>query len=586
METFAFSFLKNQTERWDSDKKRSHIVMLGVCVLWFFVIARLFTLQIWQHELYASLAAGTHEIYKELLPRRGTVYIQDGETLFPAALNRVLYQVYADTRSLNDPEDTAVRIAPLVGMDKNEQFMLFLKLKEAKERNDPFEPIKQKITEEEKTAIEALKIKGIGFAQQPFRYYPEEEIGAATIGFFGMGSDGKAVGRYGVEGYFDATLSGEPGFIRGERDAIGAWIPLGRRSFSPAHDGADIVLTIDRTIQYELCTTLEAHRIEFEAQSAAAVVLDPKTGAIKALCSASTFDPNKYNEVESVDIYNNQAIFKAYEPGSVFKPFTMAAALDQEVVTPDTTYVDEGSRKFGNFTIRNASNKVYGEQTMTNVLEFSINTGMIFVVEKLGKEIFREYVQRFGFGTRTGVQLDTEAAGDTSSLDQKGEIYAATASFGQGVLVTPVQLAAAFSAIANRGELPRPYIVQEIRYSNGEIKKTEPSVVRRVLSDRATALIVGMLVSTVENGFYRPARVPGYYVAGKTGTGQIAEGGDYVEGATNHTFVGFAPAEDPRFVMVIKYEKPKRNFADATTAATFGTMAKFLLQYYGVAPTR
>jgi cell division protein FtsI (penicillin-binding protein 3) len=565
---------------------RPRIVFVFLLILWLIVITRLFTLQVWQHSFYEGLAAGTHEIFQEILPRRGSIYIKDGENSFPIAMNKILYQVYADTRKLDDPEDAAVKIAPLAGMDSDEQFKLFLKLKDGKERDDPFEPIKQKISEKEKLSIEALEIEGIGFIEQPFRLYPEDESGAAVVGFYGLNSEGKPVGRYGVEGFFNNQLSGKPGFIQGEKDAIGAWIPLGKRALEAAHDGSDIYLTLDRTLQFELCSIVEAHAKEFNASGAAAIIVEPKTGAVKAMCSYPSFNPNVYNEVEDIDVYNNKSLFGAYEPGSVFKPITMAAALDQEVVTPDTTYIDEGSRKFGKYTIRNALNKKYGMQTMTNVLEQSINTGMIFIVEKLGKEMFREYVHRFGFGSPTGLQLDTEVAGDVSSLDKEGEIFAATASFGQGITATPMQIVAAYSAIANRGEMPKIHIVDEIQHKDGKVNKTDITKTHRVLSDRAASLLVGMMVSSVENGHMTAARVPGFYIAGKTGTAQIAEGGDYSENATNHTFAGFGPAEDPRFVIVVKYERPERNFADATAVPTFGKMAKFLLQYYGIAPTR
>jgi cell division protein FtsI/penicillin-binding protein 2 len=267
----------------------------------------------------------------------------------------------------------------------------------------------------------------------------------------------------------------------------------------------------------------------------------------------------------------------------------MAAAIDTDKVLPDSTYIDEGFVKYGQFTIKNSDGKANGVPPMTQVLEKSLNTGAIYVEEKLGNDLFRQYVRNFGFGQKTGVELGMEAPGDISSLDKKGDIYSATASYGQGITATPLQIVSAFAAIANGGNLMKAYLVDEINKSDGAKIKTEPKIVRRVINERTATLTSGMLVSVVENGHGKRAGVPGYYVAGKTGTAQVhkSNGPGYEENITIGSFVGFAPVEDPRFAMIVKIDHPRDvQWAESSAAPIFGEIAKFLLNYYQVPTNR
>jgi cell division protein FtsI/penicillin-binding protein 2 len=299
------------------------------------------------------------------------------------------------------------------------------------------------------------------------------------------------------------------------------------------------------------------------------------------MCSLPDFNPNDYADVKDVSQYNNTTIFTPYEPGSVFKSIAMSAGVDLGLVSPNTTFTDPCVRVFNGFEIHNAMNKCYGVQTMTQVLENSINTGMMFVADKLGNKRLSDYVKKYGFGQKTGIELGPEAAGDVSSLDKKGQIYAAVGSFGQGLTATPIQLAAAYSAIANQGILPKPYIISEIRYADGKREITTPKLSEPVISARTAKLLSSMLVSVVDN-HYRAAKIPGYYVAAKSGTAQIAERGKYSEERTNHTFAGFAPATNPQFVLVVKYEEPERKWAEQSALPTFRNLLAFALQYYAV----
>lgn len=560
----------------------SVIFCLGMTVLaW-----RLFQLQVLSHGFYSAIAADQHGIIEELFPKRGAIYLTDPTSpdgRFPAAVNKTLTLIYADPRQIDDPAAAAKALAPVLGSDEAE---LLPKLDKP---GDPYEPLKRQADEAMVTAVKASGLAGIGFADELFRHYPDKETASHLLGFVGMNDQGERVGRYGIEGYWNAQLAGEPGYLEAERDPVGRWIGTGSREFRPAADGSDIVLTVDRNIQFVACEKLKAAIIRYGAKSGAVVVMDPKTGAVKALCGDPDYDPNGYSSVSDMGVFNNPATFTPYEPGSVMKPITLAAAIDAGRIAPTTTYEDTGSVSIGPFTIKNSDGKANGIQTMTQVLEKSLNTGAIFVVRQLGPEMFRKYVSGFGFGGKSGIELDSEATGDISSLSKAGDIWSATASYGQGITVTTLQLATAFSALANGGQLMKPYVVAEVVSPDGSVIKTEPKAVRQVISKRAATLISGMLVRVVENGHGKRAGVPGYWVAGKTGTAQIprADGKGYEENAFIGSFAGFVPVDDPVFVIVVRIDRPSEvEWAESSAAPLFGEIAAYLLQYQQIPPER
>jgi stage V sporulation protein D (sporulation-specific penicillin-binding protein) len=557
------------------------------------IILRLFFLMIMQHGFYVALAQGTQEIYAKLVPERGDIFVQDSRTgeEYKLAINADYFVVFADTRLIETDkvaDQVTLKLAEVFEYDDEKKLKLFVKLNK---RDDPYEPIEQKVPQATVDLLREADLPGIGFIRRSYRYYPEANLASHVVGFLGKDDDGRREkGRYGVEGYWDKELAGSGGFLEGSRTASGRWISLAAKSFEPAENGADFLLTIDRTLQFKACERLREGMEEFKASSAALVMMDPNTGAIVAMCSFPDFDPNVYNEVESIQTYNNTAIFTPYEPGSIFKPIAMAAALNEEKLQPDSPFYDSGSKSgVCDRTIRNADSKIYEDTDMSGVLENSINTGMVYVVEQVGKKLFKEYIENFGFGVREGLELDSERSGTLNSLSinkaDKVDCYTATASFGQGITATPLQMVASFAAIANGGSLLKPYIVDEIRFSDGRTEKTKKTVIREVITSRASQLLSGMLVNVVDSGHAGRAKVDGYYVAGKTGTAQIAGRGGYTD-ETNHSFVGFAPVDDPKFVMIVKYEKPQRRFSASTAANIFGDIARFALQYYQVAPTR
>lgn len=574
------------------ENARIRVISIVTALVALVIIGRLAVLMIFQHGFYSALAAGSQEIYSQLFPVRGDIYVQDSRTdeTYPVALNRDVFLMYADTRDIQTDDEAntvANQLAEVFNYDDEKKFSVYMQLNK---RTDPYEPIEQTLSDEVTEQIKAKKIKGIHFVRRHERLYPEGSLASHVIGFLGKDKDGNNVGSYGVEGYWNTELSGKGGFLEGAKSASGGWIPLAGRLFEPAEDGIDLVLTVDRTIQYKACEILRQATQEYKATSASLVVMEPYSGAILAMCSMPDFSPVEYSKVENIEVYNNTNIFTPYEIGSVFKPIIMAAAVNEGLVAPTTPFYDTGVKAgVCDHPIRNANQKSYENTDMNGVLENSINVGMVYITELLGKKRFIDYVERFGFGVKTGIELDTEVAGNIQTLyenkSNKIDCYAATASFGQGITATPLQMVSAYGAIANGGTLMKPYIVDEVRYKNGKSEKTRPKEIEQVLSKRTASLLSGMLVRVVDKGHATAAQVSGFYVGGKTGTAQIPGPGGYGEG-TNQTFVGFAPIEDPKFVMLVKFEKPQRAFADSTTAPTFGKIAKFILDYYQVAPSR
>lgn len=564
-----------------------------VCVSAFLIVfLRLFTLMILQHSFYTALASGSQDMYESLFPKRGEIFLEseNAEDLFPLAINRDFYTVYSDDRLILDnktAEDILDKLSGVFSYDDERKAKVLAQLEKV---GDPYEPLEQKVDEETVDKLKAMDLVGIGFSRFPQRYYPEGSLAAQVVGFLGKDESGKDIGRYGLEGYWQQDLAGSGGFLEGAKSAQGSWIPLAGRALKPAQDGVDLVLAIDRTLQFEACKILEEERKRYEAETAVLIILDPFTGAIKAMCSSPSFDPNKYGDVENAEAYNNQTIFTPYEPGSVFKPVIMSAALNEDIVKPDTTFVDSGKAEANcQKSIQNADLKSYGLQTMTGVLVNSINTGMVFVANKLGKDKFKQYVEAYGFGVKTGIELDTEAVGTVDSLylnkGDKIDCYTATASFGQGITVTPLQLVNAYATIANGGKMMRPYIVEKIIHPDGKVDITKPREIKTILDKRNASLLSGMLVNVIDSGEGSLAKVPGYYVAGKTGTAQIAGKGGYTTDL-NHTFVGFGPVDDPKYVMIVKFGKPKLVYASTTAARTFSKISQFIMQYYHIAPSR
>lgn len=555
-------------------------------LLFFFVGARLFQLQVVEGKTYKLLASDQHETQAKLVAKRGTIYTQDryDQSLHPIVKDRDAWQVFYLKREFK-PElatSTAESLSLLLGSSSTELLTLF------QSPTATYSVLAREVDQELNDKIKQAKIPGIGTTKILARYYPEKGMGGHVLGFVGTDDKGVRTGKYGIESAMNKELSGAPGSFSIERDARGRRLSIGTADVQYAKDGDDIVLTIDRTIQYETCRKAANAVAEFQADSATIIVMDPKTGAIWSMCSAPDYDPSNVRGIQDISLLNNPATFVEFEPGSTFKAFTLAAGIDAEKITPNTTYEDKGEEKIDTFTIRNSDKLAHGTQTMAQVLEKSLNTGTIFVQRQLGKDLFRTYIQRFGFGKKTGIEVSAEADGNIKPLEKKGAIFAATGSFGQGIAVTPIQMVQGYGALANNGVMMKPYLIKEIQHRDGTKTEIKPSIIGEPISSRAARLIGGILVGVVERGHGKRAGVPGYYVAGKTGTAQIPDPrGGYLEGATIGNFAGYAPVENPRFVMYVKIVKPRTvQFAESSAAPVFGDMAAFLLNYLQVPTER
>ncbi|MFH1598012.1 MAG: penicillin-binding protein 2 [Patescibacteria group bacterium] len=566
---------------------RVYLLAIAIFIFAGFAIFRLFDLQILRNHYYEALASGQHEISEKLMAERGEIYVRErnSDELFPIAQNQELNLVFSIPRKIKNPKEVLDKITPVLEITEEEVPTMMERLSK---EGDLYEPLRHLVSDQKVAELEKLEIEGIDWMPETNRYYPEKNIYSHITGFWGYLND-QRVGQYGLEGYLDEQLCGKTGSIIAEKDAGGRFITIGQKFLEEAQDGDDFVLTIDRTIQYNTCSKLKEATMKHGADKGSVIVLDPKTGAILAMCNYPDYDPNDYSATEDIEAFKNTALYDMWEPGSVFKSITMAAGLDLGLVSPGTTYVDTGELKYGKYTIKNSDGKAYGTQTMTNVLEESLNTGAVFVAEHVGNERFYNYVRDFGFGERIGLPLESESVGDLSTIAKLRDIYTATASYGQGITVTPIQLIMAYSAIANDGLMMRPFIIDEIVKNNGTTVKSTPEEMRQVISAEAANTLSAMLVSVLENGHAQRALVPGYFMAGKTGTAQVARssGAGYESGLHKDTFVGFGPISDPQFVVLTKLDNPKDvPWAASSAAPLFGEIAQFLVNYYQIPPER
>jgi len=545
------------------------------------VLVRLFYLQVLNHNFYSALAEGQHGFNEKIIPQRGEIFIQEkGGIWHPLATNRNWQAVFLVPKEVTEKNEVAQKVGPLLGIPEEKI------LDKLKNPDDLYEPLQSKVNDDLVKKIKDLNLSGVYTIPDGWRWYPQGTLASHILGFVGI-KDNQRVGQYGLEEYFEQELKGRSGFMESQKDALGRSLLVNNYSFEPAQNGDNLYLTLDQNVQYTVQNKLKSVLEKWHASGGCAIVMEPKSGAIRAMVSFPDFDPNEYNKVENIDVFLNSCTQKLYEPGSVFKPITMAAGLDTNIINPETTYVDTGSVKIGEYTIANAQGKIYGLSSMTNVLEKSINTGAIFVERQIGGDTFRKYIEAFGFDKPLGIDLEGEVSGNLKNIDEKYEINFATASFGQGISVTPLEMAFSIGAIANSGKLMQPYIVEKIVDANGKEQITQPKMIRQVISSATAGKLTAMLVSTVLNG-YDKIKIDDYFVAGKTGTAQIPnkDKRGYSE-ETNHTFAGYAPAYNPKFLIFLSIEKPQGiEFASESLAPVFSELAQYLFNYYNIPPDR
>ena len=551
--------------------------VLAACLA--LVVVKLVYLQVIQHDYYLALAKEEHWRQEEIPAERGTILDANGHPLATSVLYETLL---ADTSQISDPLKTAESLAPVIG-----EPVAQLRDKLSQPRSAAT-VLKEGLPYEIGQNVRKLALPGLYTLPVPRRVYPEGKLAAQTLGV--VGADNR--GLSGIELALDDTLGGKPGSILAERDTGGEAIALTIREYVLPERGRDVMLTIDRFVQEVAERELERGVESAKAKGGSVVVMNPRTGALLAVANRPSFDPadpNLFSE-DKVPLYRNAAACDMYEPGSIFKIITMAAGLDSGAVTVDHAYLNEGSFSYAGGVVKNAISRPQGMETMTEILVRSSNIGAAYVAVRTGADSFYQYVREFGFGETTGVEIPGESPGlvKTPGTDSWAEFDLATNAFGQGISVTPLQMAAAAAAVANGGTLMKPQLIKAISGPNG-FEEYSPVVMRQVIRPTTAKALTEMLVAAVDavdGGQPRQCHVPGYRLAGKTGTAEIPDTTGYRQGATIASFVGFGPADDPRFVILVKLIEPQTSpWAEAVASPVFREIAEQLLAYYGVPPT-
>jgi cell division protein FtsI/penicillin-binding protein 2 len=555
---------------------KSKIVLFVLFAFASFMVSRLYYIQIQRGDYFEALALGQQLSFEEISGERGGIFFLDNN---PLAQSKEKYLVYVFPKKVS-PDSLDDKINWLSETLKENKETL----KKIFEKGNVF---KKEIDRETANKLNRAHFKGVYVDKFWGRIYPQRELASHVIGF--LNEQGK--GQYGLEGYYDDILKGEKSLTKRPRSPLGYLTVFFQSSQSERDkelEGANLFVTLDYNIQYFSEKLLSEAKEKWDIDAGQIVVAEPSTGKILALASFPNFDPNNYSKYKNLEIFTNPAVQALFEPGSVFKPITFAGALEEGLITPETTYVDKGYVKLGGPPIYNFQRRVWGEQKMTDVLEESINTGAVFVQQKLGEKKFLDYVKKFGFFEKTGIDLQGEVFSNNEALKRGYKRDIATASFGQGIQVTPIQIVAAFSAIANGGKLMRPYIVDKIIRNDGEVFQVKPEIKRRVISEKTSATLTSMLISVVEHGSARRAKIPGYFIAGKTGTAQVPlrNRRGYSKTATIQSFVGFFPALEPRVLVFVKLDNPKGVKISAYSAVPLAKkLIKYIIDYLQIPPS-
>jgi cell division protein FtsI/penicillin-binding protein 2 len=530
---------------------RSKLVLVFIFLFSAAIIGRLFYVQVLNYQYWRALAQGQQNIFEKNIADRGEIFFSDGS---PAAINHNSSFVYISPAEIEEATTTVRILSEILSL---EEYLIDKKLEN---KNSLFGLLKENLSDFEIERLENQNLEGVYVSQKRQRYYPQVKLASGVLGFV----DTNGEGQYGLESYYDNELKQQ---LNG-------------------NIGFDLELTIDYNIQF-MSEKLLKNAVEgLEAEGGQIIVADPISGAIIALADYPNFDPNNYSDYakdENMIIFQNSATQKTYEPGSAFKPITMAIAIEEGKITPQTTYRDSGVVKIGGYDIYNYAQRIYpGDITMTQVIEKSINTGIVFVEQQIPHSIFLDYLDKFGFFEKTGVDLP-EVFSENEELKKGYEINFATASFGQGIEITPLQLVRVFCGLANGGKMPKLYLVAK-RKENGKTIETQPEFSNQIISEKTASQTISMMVSAVENGYSQAAKIPGYYIGGKTGTAQVAEGGGYSAEKTIQSFIGLGPAFSPKFVILVKLDNPKAKTAEYSALPVFHDLAKYIINLWQLTP--
>lgn len=578
-------------------RRRLGLMIMSLAAFGVLLVLRLFYLQIIEHANYLAQATNEHTRKYEIPAQRGQLYVHDGsDGQTPIALNQTLQILYADPRYVGDKTTVAQKLAAVTGANPADY------VNRLEHGGIEYAVLAERIPDDVAAKIKKLNLAGIGLAPHDYRTYPEGSLAAQVLGFVNADDQG----QYGIEQYLDDQLAGTPGQLAAKTDTHGIPIATADNIQKEPVNGASYLLTIDRNIQAMAETELAAQIQAVHAKSGSVVIADT-TGAIRAMATYPSFDPNNYSKISDYSVFLNEAVDEQFEPGSGMKTFTMAAGLDQGKVTPDSTYDDPGCYHVDDRNVCDAAGDQPGpHKTMTVVLRDSLNTGVMYVLRLLGgdpakftlagkKLLYDYFTKHFGFGVRTGIEQANEAAGalNAPSNAAGNDVNYANMSFGQGMSVTMVQMVAAMAAVANGGKLYQPRLIDAQINPDGSQTAVKPKLVRdHVISPTAVSQLNQMLQVVVQHGsgykIYENPGNKGYLIAGKTGTAQIPkpDGTGYIDGANIGSFLGYAPANNPKFVMMVRIDQPGvGGYAEYTTVPLFGDITSWLFKYYGIPPS-
>jgi cell division protein FtsI/penicillin-binding protein 2 len=558
---------------------RFYIFLSLVFLLAAIIFGRLFYIQIINGKFYRSQALGQQAGFEEIKGNRGEVFFENskeshGETgsgeIKSLAINNDTWQIFAIPNKIPDKEVFADTLSKNI---KETKEYILSKLEES----DSYVIIEKGLPADAITPLKKLNLAGLFWEDVTGRYYPQETLASQVIGFMG----GAGSGQYGIEGYYEDVLQGKEG-IKEVKSGLNL---IGSSTGQDNLDGSDLYLTIDYNIQFQAEALLAQAEKDISIDSGQIIVMKPDTGRILAMANFPAFNPNSYYQEKNLDIFQNVVLQKVYEPGSVFKPFTMAMALNEGAVTPDTTFVDTGSVTIGRDTVYNFNHEKYGKKDMSGILEKSINTGAVFLEKSISHETFLNYLDKFGFNEKTGIDLQGEVYAKNENLKTGSDFGFATASFGQGINMTPIQLVSAFSIFANGGKMVKPYIVEKIVNADGETV-TKPEVSSPVISAKTATEVTKMMINVVERGFGDGARIKGYYLAGKTGTAEVPfkDKKGYYPDRTIQSFIGFGPALNPQFLILVKLDHPNVPKSALSAVPIFKKLAQFIINYWQIPP--
>ncbi len=574
----------NEENNNDYSGKRISSLFFGLIIIALIIGVRLFQIAVLENKSYLAQAESQHKVIEEVPAHRGKIYAQsyNSNDKFEMAANLSFYALVVVPKQILNKEEAAAGIAQILGVGKNEI------LEKIKGNEAYIPPLAHKLSFEQAEAMEKKDLKGIYLAPEEWRYYPEGKLAAPLIGY--VDTEGK--GNYGLEGYYNQELEGDSGAFFAEKDVKGRYIQISAKS--DPQDGSDLILSIDRSVQYFAENLIAKSVAKYGAKGGEIIIVDPKTFEIIAMAADKSFDPNNYAkeaQEKTVNVFANPNTASTYEPGSVLKVMTMAAGLDSGTVTAATEETFPAYVEVQGYKIWAWDKKAHGRENMTQVLETSNNVGAVFVQQRMGKSTFYDYFSgRFGFGEKMGIDLDSESPGKLEPLRQMQDVEAATIAFGQGIATTPLQVVLSFAAIANNGKMLEPHLVKQMIKHQGEkeeVKDIQPKFVRQVVSAETAKIVKEMMESVVLYGYGKEAQVPGYTIAGKTGTAQIPVPGGYAEDKTIHSFVGMAPADNPKFVVLVKLDEPATSpWASYTATSVFSEMASYLFKYYQIPPDK